>query len=171
MARDEYFRVAKIVGTHALRGDLKIAVTTDFAESRFKVGNELKLKLKNKQILDVVVKKFQYYKNGALLGLDGYTNINDVEHFKGGELYIHESYRTKLPDNEFYQSDLQECKCISTDGEELGILKEIIDTGAHDVFVIKKDGVKDLLVPFNEHFVVDVDIENKKIVIQMMEGL
>ncbi len=171
MNMEEYFRVAKIAGTHALKGDLKIVITTDFPKERFKVGNALKLLLKNKQVIDVKVKKFQYYKSGALLGFEGYTDINDVDHFKGGELYIHKDERDKLSNDEYYQSDLIGCECTSTEGEILGNIIEIIETGAHEVLIIKKDGNKDLLVPFNKEYVTSVNIITKKITIQMIEGL
>ena len=77
----------------------------------------------------------------------------------------------KLPENVYYIADLLDCEVFALSGEKIGILQDVFSTGSNDVYDIKRENAKNLLVPIIEGVVKSVDTENKKIVIKIPEGL
>ena len=98
-------------------------------------------------------------------------SIQDVEQFKGSLLKVTESQLSELEEGEYYFHEIIGCKMFTDEGEEIGTIREILATGANDVWVVQRKIGKDLLVPYIEDIVKEIDIEEKKIVITPMEGL
>ncbi len=173
MDKKHLFRVAKIVNTHGLKGDLKIIFTTDFPDDRFKIGNELIVV--GKKDLKVKVKKFQHYKQGGLIAFEGYDNINDVEYLKKTEIFIeNRNSDADLETEEYYHTDLLGCVCFDENGSEVGKVKSITETPAHDLLIIDwvaKGCSKEKAIPFTMEFTGEVDIANKKIVLKNALGI
>jgi 16S rRNA processing protein RimM len=167
-----WFNVGKIVNTHGLQGEIRVISSTDFAENRFKLGNTLFLFMdENKAPIELKIASHRTHKNFELLTFEGYQNINQVEKFKGGVLKIAESQLTPLDENEFYFHEIIGCVVFTVDGEEIGKIREILTPGANDVWVIKGKGGKEILIPYIEQVVKEIDIKNKKILIEPLEGL
>ncbi|WP_088105071.1 ribosome maturation factor RimM [Halalkalibacter urbisdiaboli] len=167
----EWFKVGKIVNTHGVRGEVRVISSTDFAEERYAKGTELMIRLEDKEI-PVIVAHHRTHKNFDLLQFEGYPSINEVEKFKGSQLFVSGEYLEDLNEGEFYYHEIIGCTVVTEDEEELGIVKEIIETGANDVWVIqRKGGGKDVLIPYIESVVQEVDVEQKKIHIHLLEGL
>lgn len=163
------FNIGKIVNTHGIRGEVKVVRITDF-EDRFSPGNTVYLQ-DNKEYKPLVIATHRVHKGFDLLHFKGYGNINDVEAFKGLMLSIDEDQLTDLEEDAYYYHEIVGCKVVTTDGEELGKVKEILSPGANDVWVVQRIKAKDLLIPYIEQVVKEVDIENKIIKIQLMEGM
>src|SRR5699024_11531715 len=100
-----------------------------------------------------------------------FNNINDVEHFKGHDLKIREDQLTELDENEFYYHEIIGCAVYLTNGEKLGVIKEILAPGANDVWVVQQEKGKDVLVPYIEDVVKEVDVAAQTVIIEPMEGL
>jgi 16S rRNA processing protein RimM len=167
-----WYNVGKLVNTHGIRGEVRVISTTDFADERYKVGNSLFLFMDNKkEPIELKVASHRNHKNFDLLTFEGYHNVNQVEGFKGGILKIPESQLTPLDDNEFYFHEIIGCEVFTISGEEIGKIKEILTPGANDVWVIKGKSGKEILIPYIEQVVKQIDITNKKILIEPMEGL
>lgn len=168
----KWFRVGKIVNTQGIRGELRIISSTDFPEERFKIGAKLYIDDPNRNDkIEVTVKSHRLHKNFHLLKFEGYSNINEVEHFKGRELFVHEEMLSELDDGEFYYYEIIGCDVFSEQGEHIGKVKEILSTGANDVWVIAREGKKDALIPYIDDVVKQVDVDEKKITIHVLEGL
>ncbi|MFC0558629.1 ribosome maturation factor RimM [Halalkalibacter alkalisediminis] len=169
----DWFKVGKIVNTHGVRGEIRVISSTDFAEERYAIGTELMIKHEgSKEEILVVVRHHRKHKNFDLLQFENYHSINEVERFKGATLYVSEEQLEELEEGEFYYHEIIGCKVITESGEELGKIKEIIETGANDVWVIQRTGAgKDILIPYIEDVVKEIDIEEKVIHIHVMEGL
>jgi 16S rRNA processing protein RimM len=169
----KWFNVGKVVNTHGVRGEIRVISSTDFADERFSVGSVLYLEHKDfKDKIKLTVASHRQHKNFDLLTFEGYPNINDVIAFKGGILQITEAQLSELDDEEYYYHEIVGCNVVTEEGEALGKIKEILATGANDVWVVqRKNGGKDLLIPYIEQVVKDVDINEKKIVIHLMDGL
>jgi 16S rRNA processing protein RimM len=166
-----WFKVGKIVNTHGVRGEVRVISSTDFAEERYAKGTELMIKLQEKEV-SVIVTHHRQHKTFDLLQFEGYHSINEVEPFKGSLLYVSAEQLNELDEGEFYYHEIIGCKVITEAEEEIGEVKEIIETGANDVWVIKKKGGgKDVLIPYIADVVQEVDIENKTIRIHVLEGL
>jgi 16S rRNA processing protein RimM len=169
---EKWFNVGKIVNTHGIRGELRVISKTDFPEQRYKVGNVLYLFMpgSNKPI-ELTVKTHRTHKNFNLLTFEGLENINEVEKFRDGILKVPESQLSELEEDEFYYHEIIGCHVVTTEGLELGKVTEILSPGANDVWVIKSSEGKEILIPYIEDVVKKVDVKEKVILIQPMEGL
>jgi 16S rRNA processing protein RimM len=169
----KWFNVGKVVNTHGVRGEVRVISTTDFADERFEVGAKLYLEHKDmKDKLPLIVTSHRQHKNFDLLTFENYTNINDVVAFKGGILQVSEDQLSELEEEEYYYHEIIGCNVTTVDGEPLGKIKEILATGANDVWVIqRKNGGRDLLIPYIEEVVKEINIQEKNVIIHMMNGL
>jgi 16S rRNA processing protein RimM len=168
-----WFNVGKVVNTHGVRGEVRVIASTDFPEERFAVGSKLYLEHENlKEKQPLIVASHREHKNFNLLTFENHPNINDVQAFKGGVLQVREDQLSELDDEEFYYHEIIGCNVLTEEGEQLGKIKEILSPGANDVWVIQRsNGGKDLLIPYIEQVVKEVDVHEKKVIIHLMDGL
>lgn len=164
------FNVGKIVNTHGIKGEVKVQRMTDF-DDRFDIGNKLILQKENGQALELEIDGHRIHKGFDLIHFKDFNNINDVEHFKGHDLKIREDQLTELDENEFYYHEIIGCAVYLTNGEKLGVIKGILAPGANDVWVVQQEKGKDVLVPYIEDVVKEVDVAAQTVIIEPMEGL
>ncbi|KGP73969.1 ribosome maturation factor RimM [Pontibacillus yanchengensis] len=168
---EQLFTVGKVVNTHGVRGEVRVIKITDF-EDRFQPGKIVYWKDENDQnITKLTIDGHRMHKNFHLLHFQGYDGLNDVEPFKGGSLSITQEQQTPLDEGEFYYHEIIGCHVVTTDGEEVGTVKEILSPGANDVWVVKRKQQKDAMIPYIEQIVQEVDMERQQIIINPMEGL
>ncbi|MGR6115177.1 ribosome maturation factor RimM [Aeribacillus composti] len=168
---EKWFQVGKIVNTHGIRGEVRVVSVTDFPDERYKHGNRLYIFQKDKEPVEVIVKSHRIHKNFDLLSFEGYDSINEVEPFKGSDIKVPESQLGSLDEGEYYFHEIIGCSVYTEDGDELGIINEILTPGANDVWVVKRKGKKDLLIPYIEDVVKHIDVKEKRVIIFPMEGL
>ncbi|WP_273125512.1 ribosome maturation factor RimM [Bacillus weihaiensis] len=169
---EQWFNVGKIVNTHGVRGEVRVISKTDFAQERYETGNILYIfKEGSKEPTEVVIESHRTHKNFDLLTFKGLHSIEEVEGYKGAVLKITEDQLTELEEGEYYFHEIIGCTMYTDEGQEIGKVKEILATGANDVWVVQRKQGKDILIPYIEDIVKEIDIENKKIVITPMEGL
>ncbi|WP_186577492.1 ribosome maturation factor RimM [Aquibacillus kalidii] len=168
---DRLFNVGKIVNTHGIKGEVKVVRITDF-EERFQVGQELYFVGKeNGTPIKLVVDGHRLHKNFDLLHFKQYDSINDAEKLKEGMLKVKEDQLEPLDDGSYYYHEIIGCEVATVSGDKIGTVKEILSPGANDVWVIKQNGDKDVLIPYIDDVVKEVDVTNKSIIIEPMEGL
>ncbi|HCJ4363354.1 TPA: ribosome maturation factor RimM, partial [Listeria innocua] len=119
----------------------------------------------------LIIRSHRKHKNFDLLMFEGLTGIHQVERMKEGVLKIKEAQLTDLEENEFYFHEIIGCTVVTTDGEELGEITEILTPGANDVWVVKGADKKEKLIPYIADVVKDINTNDKKITIEVMEGL
>lgn len=168
---EKWFNVGKIVNTHGIRGEVRIISRTDFPEERYQIGNRLSVFIPEKDPIEVVVKSHRLHKQFDLLTFEGYENVNDVEPFKGALLKVNESQLGDLGEDEYYFHEIIGCTVMTETGEEIGVIKEILTPGANDVWVVKGQRAKEILIPYIDEIVKEINIDEKKIKIHLMEGL
>lgn len=169
----EWFNVGRIVNTHGIRGEVRVLSTTDFEEERFAVGIKLAaFKKDDKKPTWVTIESVRRHKNFILLTFEGMNNINLVEPFKEGMLKITKDQMTDdlLEENEYFFHEIIGCTIVSEEGETIGAVTDILQTGANDVWVVKGTK-KEHYIPYIEDIVKEINIDEKKIVIHVMEGL
>lgn len=168
-----YYRVGRIVNTFGIRGQVKVIADTDFAEERFAVGEMLTILNKEQAVATVTVSSSQVHKGVYVIGFAGMQNINDVEQYKGMWLAIDESQQNELPEDEFYHHQIIGLEVVTTDGKPLGKIKEILQLGSNDVWVVKRYevGKKDALIPYIQDVVKEVSLNNGAVTVELMEGL
>lgn len=167
---DQYYTVGKIANTHGLRGELKIIPQTDFAEERFAKGSKLYIQAKGDRI-PVVIAKARPHKHTYIVQLVDYTDINQVEPFKGGTLQVAAEDRAPLPEDEYYYDEIIGCQVISDEDEVLGEVTDILVTGANDVWIVTPPEGKEILLPVIDDVILHVDTHSKKIKVHLLEGL
>ena len=121
--------------------------------------------------MDMEITSVKFFKNLVILKFKGYDNINDVERFRQAKLLVTRDNAVELAENEYFIADLIGLKASSDEGEELGEITDVLQTGANDVYVISKEGTPDLLVPAIKDCVVNVDVEAGTIVLHLLDGL
>lgn len=166
-----YYKVGKIVNTHGIRGEVRVISTTDFTEERYQVGEKLFLFRDNQDVLPLTIASYRRHKNFDLLSFEGYPNINDVEAFRDGILKISEKQMGELDEHEYYYHEIIGLTVIDEDNKEIGKITEILSPGANDVWVVKRKGKKDALIPYIESVVKDIDLTEGVVHVEIPEGL
>ena len=166
---EKLLQVGVISSTHGVRGEVKVFPTTDDVK-RFKKLKKVILDT-GREHLPLEVESVKFFKQFAIVKFKGIDNINDIEKYKGKSLLVDREHAVKLKKDEYFIADMIGLRVITDDGEEFGTLKDVLETGANDVYII--DSVKhgEVLIPAIKQCVLDVDIENNKMVIHLMEGL
>lgn len=170
METKNYFKIGTIVNTHGIRGELKIKAITDFADDRFQKGQAI-YRLDKGQYVKEMIAKARVHKGMWLVTFEGVDNINQVEIFKGQDVFVDEEDRDDLDDGEYYYNEIIGCTVVDLDGQTLGEIKEIMTTGANDVWIMKRPKGKDGLIPMIDDVVKEVNVADKVITIDVLEGL
>lgn len=157
------YLVGKIVGTHGIKGEVKVKSDTSF--DRFKKGNILYIEKE----MEIKIDSHRQHKGMELITFNGFKNINDVLCFVGKELYVPHN-RDELDEGEFFYEDLIGLMCYDSKNNEIGKVIDIQEVPQGIILEIEGKE-KTILVPYVEQFIEDVDLENKAIYINEIEGL
>lgn len=166
---EKYFRVGVIANTHGIRGEVKVYPTTDDI-NRFKKLKKCILDT-GKEYIDLNVESVKFFKNMVILKFKEYNNINDIECYKGKDILVSRDNAVKLEKGEYYIADILGAKVILEDGSEFGVLEDVMQTGANDVYVVKTLDNKEVLLPKIDECIKKLDIENKIVTVHIMKGL
>ena len=164
-------KVGKIVNTHSLKGEVKVISSTDFEEERFKKGSELLITRGNQLIREVVVQSYRNHKNFLLVKFEEIDSVEEAEKLKNLQIKIDSDEVGELEENEFYFHQIIGCEVFDENDKNLGEIIDILTPGANDVWVIKGENGKEILIPYIEDVVKKIDITSKKVNIEVMEGL
>lgn len=164
------FIVGEIINTQGIKGEVKVKRITDF-EERFHVGSTVYVQMDKNDVKPLRIERFRTHKRHDIIKFEGYDSINDVEHFKGKKLYIKEDQLTELEAGEYYYHEIIGCKMYTLEGAYIGEIESILSPGANDVWVVKDEHGKELLIPYIDPVVKKVDVKNKLVHIEVMEGL
>jgi len=163
------FQVGVISSTHGVRGEVKVFPTTDDVK-RFKKLKEVILDTGKEDII-LTIEGVKFFKQFAILKFKDYNNINDIEKYKGKSLYVERANAVRLQKDEYFIADLMGCKVVDEDEKPLGVLKDVLETGANDVYIVTSPEGKELLFPAIKECVLKVDVENELIQVRVMPGL
>lgn len=163
------FRVGVIANTHGIRGEVKVYPTTDNTD-RF---NDLKNVIVDtgREHINLEVQGVKYFKNMVILKFKGIDNINEVEKYKGKDLLVTRENAVPLEENEYYIADLIDMEVYDEDGKRLGILNDVMQTGANDVYVIILENERELLLPNIDQCILEVNTEENRMTVHVLEGL
>lgn len=166
---EDTLRVGVITSTHGVRGEVKVFPTTDDA-GRFKKLKEVLLDT-GKELKPMKIEQVKFFKNMVILKFQGFDNINDIEIYKGKDLLVTRDNAVKLGPDENFIVDLIGLTAVTDEGEELGTLTDVIQTGANDVYEVTMDQGKTLLLPAIKQCILNVDLEAGRVLVHMMDGL
>ncbi len=163
-------RVGVIIKPHGIKGEVKVYPTTD-SPLRFNEITHVNIIQQGKAIGDVKVAGVKFFKDIVIIKLKGYNDINEVEALKGAELYIPREEGAELEDGEYYIADIIGMEVITDDGVRLGTVKDVMETGANDVYVVEREGGKELLLPAIKQCILDTNIDENVMTVHLMDGL
>lgn len=166
---EQLLQVGVISSTHGVRGEVKVFPTTDDVK-RFKRLKQVFLDT-GREHLTLEIEGVKFFKQFVILKFKGIDNINDIEKYKGKSLLVDRANAVKLRRNEYFVADMIGLTVYTDDGEELGTLKDVMETGANDVYIIDSPKYGEVLVPAIKQCILDVDIENGEMMIHLLEGL
>lgn len=166
---EDKFRVGVIANTHGLRGEVKVFPTTEDPE-RFRYLKEVLLDT-GKDWLELEVSSVRFFKNLVIVKFKGIDSINEVEQYKGRDLYVTRENAIPLEEGEYYLADVIGAIVVTEEGEIFGELTDVLtNTGANHVFVVLHEG-KEVLLPVIPDCVKEVDVEQNKVTVHIMKGL
>lgn len=171
---EDLLTVGRLVNTHGIRGEVKILSYSDFPDVRFASGKKLIVVPENGgSSFEVIVESAREHKGMFITKLKGYTDINQVEKYKGSLLKVPGTDLVELPDNEYYFHQIIGCEVYTEEpgAELLGTITDILTPGANHVWVVKPAKGQDILIPVIDDVVLDVDIPAKRVTVRLMEGL
>ena len=166
---EQLLQVGVISSTHGIRGEVKVFPTTDDPD-RFRKLKQVILDTGREQ-KGLEIEGVKFFKQFVILKFKGIDNINDIEKYKGKSLYVTREHAVKLKKDEYFIADLIGIQVVSDQGEELGTISDVLQTGANDVYVVSKDGAKDLLIPAIHACIQNVDVAAGQMEVHLLPGL
>lgn len=169
MRQEDYLQVGVITSTHGIRGEVKVFPTTD-DPTRFESLKHVVLDTGKTQ-LSLEIAGVKYFKQFVILKFKGIDNINDIEKYKKMPLLVAREDAVELEEDEYFMADIIGMQVITDEGEVFGTLKDVMETGANDVYVIDTDAHGEVLIPAIKDCILDVDTDANKMTIHLLDGL
>lgn len=166
---ENMLRVGVITSPHGIKGEVKVFPTTDDAK-RFKELKKVILDT-GKEYIPMEIEHVKFFKNMVILKFKGYDNINEIEKYKSRDLLITRDQAVDLAPDEYFITDLIGLAVVSNQGVELGTLKDVLETGANDVYVVAMKDGKELMLPAIGDCILNVDLEQRRMEVHVLEGL
>ncbi|MGN9164052.1 ribosome maturation factor RimM [Tissierellaceae bacterium HCP3S3_D8] len=164
----DYTVVGKIINTHGIKGEAKIFPITDDME-RFSYLEKAYI---GEDKTEVFLQNVRYHKGIVIVKFREFDNINQVIDFIDDFIYVDDEHRIILPDNHYFIHDLRDCDVFDMSGRKIGVVKDVLQTGGNDVYIVDDDiNKKEYLIPAVKDFIKKVDVSDKKIVIDPIEGM
>lgn len=165
----EYFEIGQIVNTSGLKGILKIKPFTDDIK-KFSNLKTIYIKTKN-GLTEFKIEQVRYVKNMVMLKLAGIDTVEEAEKYRNLYIKILRDQEEELEEGSYYVVDILGCKVNTDANQELGKIVDVFQTGSNDVYVVKDEQGKQILLPAIKQVIKNVDIKNKIITVHLLEGL
>lgn len=166
---EELLQVGVLSSTHGVKGEMKVFPTTDDVK-RFKKNKSYVLETpKGNQ--EVKVESVKFFKQFAILKFEGFDSLDEIQPYKGCKLFVTREHAVKCAEDEYFIADLIGLQVESDEGNEIGTLTDVMQTGANDVYVVETPEGKECLFPAIKECVISVDVKAGKVVVHIMPGL
>ena len=172
---EQYLRIGVITRSHGVHGEVKVYPTTDYPE-RFEEVSEVILKTKKGDV-KTTIESVKYFKNLVIVKFQCFHNPEEIQGYAGCDIMISREQAQPLEEGEYYIADLIGCNVIADElseglaGCKLGVVKDVLQTGANDVYVVEKADGSEILFPVIADCIKNVDIENGNITVHVLKGL
>ncbi len=166
---EQKLQVGIITATHGLKGEVKVYPTTD-DPGRFRRLKKVILD-NGKVSVDLEIESVKYFKQFVILKFKGLDDIEQVEKYRKASLFVTRDNAVRLKKDEFFIADLIDMKVVNEDGSPLGTLRDVITTGANDVYEVALPEGGTVLIPAIKECILEVDVENAVMKVHLLEGL
>lgn len=171
---EQLLQVGVISSMHGVHGEVKVFPTTSDA-NRYKKLKEVLLdtgkNMRESDFITLKLKGVKFFKQFVIVKFEGYDNPNDIEKYKGKPIYVTRENAVKLSKDEYFVADLYDIEVFEDNGDRLGTIVDVIETGSNDVYTVKCVDGSEILLPAIKQCILDVDIENRKMTVHVMDGL
>ena len=161
--------IGQIVNTFGIKGFVKVNPWVNDV-TRFDDLKKVYIKIR-KSLKELEIEEVKYHKNQVLLKFKGVENVEQAEMLRNAILEIDRKDAIPLEEGEYFIADLLESEVYTDEGEKLGIVEDIFNTGSNDIYVVKNELGKSILLPRIKDVFKEIDVENKKIIVHLIEGL
>ena len=161
--------IGQIVNTFGIKGFVKVNPWVNDV-TRFDNLKKVYIKIR-KELKELEIEEVKYHKNQVLLKFKGVETVEQAEMLRNAILEIDRKDAIPLAEGEYFIADLLESEVYTDEGEKLGILEDIFNTGSNDIYVVKNELGKSILLPRIKDVFKEIDVENKKIIVHLIEGL
>lgn len=163
------FQVGAIASVHGIRGEVKVFPTTD-EPAKFKRLKSVLLKTE-KEEREIALQSARFFKNMVIVKFQGIETPEEAQKYRGATLWIAREQAVPLRENEYYQADLIGLAVVTEDGEEIGTLTDVLETGANDVYEVTLGDGSTALFPAIRECIREVDVKEGRIKVHVMDGL
>ncbi len=169
MFSDGYVSAGTITSTHGIRGEVKVYPTVDDPDRFSSFGKVL---LSNgKTEVEAEIEKVKYFKNLVIVKFRGIDDINDVMKYRRWNILVIREDAADLQEGQYFEVDIIGLKVVTDDDREIGKITEILHTGANDVYTVKGESGKEILIPAIQQCILDVDLENGVMKVHLLNGM
>ena len=164
---EEKLQVGVLSSTHGVHGEMKVYPTTDDV-TRFKKLKKVYVDLGNEE-KELEITNVKFWKNMVILKFKGYDSINDIEKYKDYGIFVNREDAVPLDKDEYFIADMIGMDAYDEAGNKVGILEDVLSTGANDVYVIKTVSNEEILLPAIKECILDVDIDKRILKIRLQK--
>ncbi len=165
----EYFEIGQIVKAFGIKGMVKVTPYTDDI-TRFDNLKKVYVVIRQTQ-KQYEIEEVKYHKNMVLLKFKGIDKVEDAENLRNGILKVERKDAAKLEEGSYYIADLIGMQVYTDEGKTLGVLDDIYNTGSNDIYVVKTQEQKEILLPAIQDVIKEISLEENKIIVHMVTGL
>lgn len=166
----DFLNIGRVVNTHGVKGAVKVIPTTD-DPTRFEQLDYVYIENRGKTSKYTIGDKIKYFKNMLIIKFDEVNNMDEAELLKQSIIKIPRELALPLEEDEYYITDLIGLDVNTTDNNKLGVLKDVIFTGSNEVYVVKTEIGKEVLIPAIKQCVKNIDLDHNVMTVELMEGL
>ena len=166
---EDRLRVGVITSPHGIHGEVKIFPTTDDPE-RFKKLKKVIIDT-HKEQKEMEIGGIKFFKNMVIATLSGIEDRTQAEKYRSADIMIEREDALPLGEDEYYICDILGFTVTNDDGTVLGTLEDVLTSCANDVYVVKRDNGKELLIPSTKECVLSTDLNSKNIVVHLLKGM
>ncbi len=163
--KNEILEIGKVVNTHGIRGELKIQPWCDDPE----IFDELEYIYIGGE--KYTITRSRFHKTCEIVAVEGINNINEAESLKNKIVTVEREMLGELPDGTYYIADILGLEVRCSDGQVLGVIDNVISTGSNDVYEVKRDGKKPLLLPVIDDVINEININEGYVSVTLIKGL
>ncbi|MBR6451187.1 MAG: 16S rRNA processing protein RimM [Lachnospiraceae bacterium] len=167
---EQYLQVGILTSTHGVHGEVRVFPTTDDVK-RFSKLKEVWLQEPSGEKILLHVKGVKYAKNLVILKFEGFDTIESIDRYRTCPLLVTRDNAVRLQKDEYYIADLIGMRVVDENETQVGELTQVLETGANDVYVIKKADGSELLLPAIRQCILKVDVEGSLMHVMIPEGL
>lgn len=166
---NKYLELGQIVNVKGLKGEVKV---NSFTDDNTKFERISKVFVKQKETMkEYEIEKVGYNKNQVIIKFKDINSIEEAETLRNSYILVDREIFGSLPEGVYYIADLIGLDVYTENGEYLGKVEDIYNTGSNDIYVVKDDLGKQILLPGIDEVIKNIDLDQGKIIVNLIEGL